>query len=105
MASDSATERSPPGSEGRFSSLPSKAIVVEPPASSAEAAAPAVDREQDDLAVGALADGGARVARRELRGQEVFAGGPDRFAVLHDHRPAAESVRDAGREPVGRENQ
>ena len=63
--------------------------------SDAEAAAAPVDGEQDDLPVGALADRGARVARAELRRQEVLAGRPDRLAAAHDHGPAAERVGDA----------
>jgi hypothetical protein len=105
-------------------SLPSKAIVVEPPASSAEAVtAPSLTiacassqfviptlkpRRRPSTASRMIfpsADGGARVARAELRRQEVLAGRPDGLAATHDRRAAAERVGDTGREPVGLKDQ
>ena len=82
------TGRSPPGSDGRFSSVPSKASVVEPPRverragdgaepdqrlrelevrhADAVARLAAVGRDEEHAAVRELPDGGARVAGREL---------------------------------------
>ena len=123
----SLTERSPPGSDGRFSSLPSKASVVEPPESSAAprddaepdhrlgqlevrqadaVARPApVDRHHHDLAVLALADTGARVSRGDLRRDEVLARRVDGLAVADDDGAAAEGIGDPGRRPVGSEDE
>ncbi len=52
----------------------------------------AVDRGEDDAPVCALADCGARMAKRELVARELLERAEDRPAVLDDERPTADRV-------------
>ena len=110
--------RSPPESDGRFSSVPLNASVEEPPPSKrgagdgaepderlrelevrhpdAVARPAAVGDHEQDPSVGELADTGARGARRQLAGREGLVGAEDRAAAADEHRAAADGVRDPG---------
>ncbi len=66
----------------------------------ARAGKPAVDRDEDDAAVRALPDGGARLAQGEVGDRDRLARLDHRLAVPDEERPAADRRGDAGRRPI-----